>query len=296
MKRRQFLQTLRTFLPLAWAGSIPALLPTSAEADIQAQIEAAALAGGGVVNVPAGTVNIAAGLQLRPGVTLQLDRAATLRAVADVDVVRLANNSRLYGGLITTGSAPNFTHAAVLVDGADGFGYAYQTFNEIANVNLHSGTYTGVGLHLRASTPGAKITGLRVRGVTIDKFADGLRLEAIAPASGVAYVNGNLFDQLAFYDNVRHVALLGHSRSPNAVNGNVFTGALIQAGTHAERAVMCQGAYNQFLGWQCYDAGQIIGGVALEFSESSDANRYVGLCAPAYVSDLGQRNVLELSG
>lgn len=293
MSRRKFLQGFQVFLPLALGGRVA--LPTLAEADIQAQIDAAALAGGGVVSVPAGTVNIAAGLRLKPGVTLQLDRATTLRAVADVDVVRLANNSRLYGGLITTGSAGNFTHAAVLVDGVDGFGYAYQTFNEIANVNLHSGTYTGVGLHLKAATPGAKITGLRVRGVTVDKFADGLRLESIAPESGVAYVNGNMFDQLAFYDNVRHVALLGYSRSPNAVNGNIFTGALIQTGTHATRSVVCQGAYNQFLGWQCYDADNLIGGVALEFSESSAANRYVGLCDPALVSDLGQRNVWELS-
>lgn len=93
---------------------------------IQAAVDQAARQGGGVVHIPGGTYNIDAanaGIVMKSGVTLLMDKDTTLKAIPNADKsgciidVRNVNNVNIYGGKLIGDYGPGASHSGETMSG-----------------------------------------------------------------------------------------------------------------------------------------------------------------------------------
>ncbi len=165
-------------------------------AAIQAAIDAAAAGGGGLVRVPAGDWTVAATLDLKPGVTLQMGPGALLRPGANVDIVSLKPGAACVCRIDTSG-LPGWNRVAIDVDGAAhaaAVPYRLSTPTRL-EAELTGATGAGAGTAVKLHADGvatARVMGVEAR-VRVSGFAKGYWLRQTSTDLS-KFVNGNRLD------------------------------------------------------------------------------------------------------
>jgi hypothetical protein len=165
-------------------------------AAIQAAIDAAAAAGGGLVRVPAGDWAVAATLDLKPGVTLQMGPGAWLKPAANVDLVSLRPGAVCICRIDTAG-LPGWNRVAVDIDGdanAAAVPYRLHTPTRLeAELVGATGAAAGTAVKLHADgVASARVMGVEAR-VRVRGFAKGYWLRQTSTDLS-KFVNGNRLD------------------------------------------------------------------------------------------------------
>lgn len=265
-------------------ASFPAYFVADYGGDIQQAINAAAAgsAAGGLVVADSRVYELAAGLVVAAGVTLYLPQGCSLNPTGDIHVVTMRRNARLKGeGSIDLTLVANYTKAAVFLDGTDLHDVEDNT--TIEGIKIFNDDYKGTGIYLYSgNTANYRVQMVRVMNVVIAKMEYGLRLQAVQPATGESWVNGNAFTGVSL---IRCKYMIDLDGDPAAVgnnvrcNGNTFTGLQIQPDSSTVRVLTVHGHFNQFVGIYCWDLTLAAVTDLFVFSDQSGAN-YLATDAP----------------
>lgn len=247
---------------------------------IQTAIDAAKAAGRGEVYIPDGVYPVSGTIQCATGIDLVLSHGATLKAAADVDVVRIAKRGGIRGGNIDCSQVP-FTKSAILIDGNLKF-YLQPTI--ISDIQL-TGSGTGAGIHFESIQKPDGVAYPYVFGVIIDNFGvsnfeRGIWMEtAIVNGPDThASVNANTISNA--YINACDYAV--YMVGTGGIGGNVFSNITFQPVPTNIRALVCSGEQNMFSNffvWDWLSTGQ---DTAIELTGTRNiviTNRYI-----AYIS------------
>lgn len=247
---------------------------------IQDMIDDAAAMGQSRLVVPAGTYTVTETIQCAPGVSMDLS-GVTLNAGADVDIIRVANQSNINGGFINC-SLVVFTHAALVLDGVDRFDMTFPT--TIQNIrmlgNWQSDAETGTGILMKCTS--GFIQGVTFSNIGISYFRNGIHLQH---TDGSGWVNGNVFSNLIFMI-CRWAIHLDGDTSGNAINNVQY-----QPDNACQRALLCNGSSNLINNFMVWDWPT--DRPAIEFTETAMLNVLLtDLYQPQYFDDRGWGNKL----
>lgn len=272
-----------------YAYTVPAAAgdgTTDDAADIQAVLDTV-----GALGVPAEvwlTKNHGIGTKLTipVGVTLRCLGSAKLTAVADVTVVQPKSRTRFYGR-IDTGGVASYVGPALLLDGADMHSMNPDPTVVDAVIYGVSGTPTGTAIKLTADTHLERIAFAQIKA-TVFGYSKGVHILCTDPGSGnFNFINGNVFD-LTMYNCVDFVKIDRGGSAGSGVheaNGNKFNVEIQAQASGYNRAVLCEGKYNEF-NMMVWDWS----GTAIEFHTSLSQNNRLNIragIAPSQISGYG---------
>lgn len=256
--RRAFLRAA-SFFPLS-------LRPQPAYLDLAGELAAAGARGGGEVIVSSDTISIGKTLVVPAKVTLRIERSATLKAVANVDVVEVRIGGKLTGGGAIDARLPGYSKAAILVRGVpQGAGNDHTLIDDLIIRGTRSAGCSGILFH---ALPGMRITWVKTKNLDVLDAYYGVRILVDGTGPKRAWVNANQFE----VDVQRPVrAFVVETLGSRARSDGNWIRGQIQTNPGIERVVYCDGNYNRFdlFAWDWYGAGSE---TAVEFSPRSSYN------------------------
>lgn len=260
---------------------------------IQSAIDAASVSLNKEVTLENRDYQLTSGIVIKQGVKLKGSFNTRLIVNGNFKVLELQKDASLEGVYIAVDD-PNFTSSVIYLDGK----YKYYNIWErtvIRNCNIinWTGTNKGTALQLYSNGPEHSITFIDFEDIKISGFQIGIRLQAIKPASGKSWVNGNRFLNFSIEDCVNMVLLASGESVPNECSGNIFTNMQLQPSTKTTKLFTITGQYNRLDG-MAWDLNILPTNPLVEFLATSSYNTVQFRSIPASrTSDKGQFNIKE---
>lgn len=249
---------------------------------------------GGTVVLSEGSFNLASTITMAANVKLNLLRGASLLPQGDFNVVTMTPDASLEGGEINTSGVSGFSNAAIYFDGADKYGGAYNT--SIKDIKLQGTEGEGIGIHLYSNSGQTNNVSLvRFLDITINNFDIGLKLEAVLPSAGNAFVNGNHFIGIHIHHCTRQIEITAGGRaSTYYVAGNIFVDVSTQVISTTDYAIYCDGGNsNNFINIAPFDLANGTQYEMVFFSNTTYGNWYFGRGSKRYLIDKGRSNHIQ---
>jgi hypothetical protein len=215
-------------------------------------------------------------------------------------VIELEKDASLINPVITVDDT-NFSGTILYLDGKHKY---YNSWFKTRIVNPRfvnwSESHKGTGILLYSGGPGHEISFINFESAKIVGFNTGVKLQAVKPASGIAWVNANRFTNLTIEDCKTLIdidsALIGTAPTCEA-SGNLFTGCQLQLSTLTTTAIKCSSQVNVFEG-VTWDDPLVPASVKLfrftAQSADNDMSRMY-IYTSSRIEDLGTRNKTRFS-
>ncbi|MBR8645063.1 hypothetical protein KEH51_14700 [[Brevibacterium] frigoritolerans] len=185
--------------------------------------------------------------KVKPNVTLNLSKGATLLATRNTNVVQLRLNASIKGGKINTYYAEKFDSSVIYLDGKDHFSIKNHSsaITDIQIIRKHDGD--GIAVEFNSENDEDSISWVSASNLNISGFEKGIYLKTTQVSeSELAWVNGNTFDQVHISDCEYGIYLDGHTSIPYEVAGNSFTNVQIQISERTLFGIFVKGNRNYF--------------------------------------------------
>ncbi|UGO46330.1 polygalacturonase [Bacillus phage vB_BanH_Abinadi] len=145
--------------------------------------------------------------------------------------------------------APTFDSPVFYLDGKNKY---YNTWNKTAikdGVVLNwTGSHKGVGIRFYSGGTDHEISFVDTSNIKLVGLRKGIELEAKAPATGMAWVNANRFNNISIEDCVEMITIDSSETIPNECSGNIFSGLQLQPSTATTKVLKVSGQHNRFDG------------------------------------------------
>lgn len=255
------------------------------DAQINYLISEAANTGGEIV-LSEGSYNLTSTITMAQNVNLRLLGNATLIPQGDFNVVTMTKNSSIGGGKIDTSGVTGFSKAAIYLDGSQLF-HVTDNLCRVEGLSLKGGDM-GYAIHLFADGSNEWIAGVKISGLLINDFGDGIRIETQQPTSGFNFINGNHFHDIWINDCDYGIRILAENKV--SVQGNIFIATSIEADSNSVNALYCEGRGNIFSALWIWDWTQVESSspYAIEMASVSSMNRISGTFSSRHVKDYSQ--------
>ncbi|UGO49149.1 hydrolase [Bacillus phage vB_BanH_Emiliahah] len=167
---------------------------------------------------------------------------------SNVRVIELEQNASVTHPYIAI-QDPIFDSAVFYLDGKYKY---YNTWNRSAIKNgvivNWAGSYKGVGISCFAGGGGHEISFVNFFDIKISGLRRGIELKASKPATGMAWVNANRFNDISIDDCVEMIVIDSAETVPNECSGNMFTGLQLQPSAMTQLVLQVNGQQNRFEG------------------------------------------------
>ncbi|SDN07846.1 hypothetical protein SAMN04488137_3399 [Fictibacillus solisalsi] len=238
---------------------------------IQSLIDAASVNLNKVVTLENRDYLLTSGIIIKQGVKLVGGYNTRLVVQGNFRVFELQKDASLEGAYIAIDD-PNFNSYVIYLDGK----YKYYNIWErtiIRNCNIINWTGTNKGTAIQLYSNGTEygITFIDFENIRISGFQTGVRLQAVKPASGKSWVNGNRFINFSMEDCINMVTITSGESVPNECTGNIFSNMQIQPSTKTTKLFTISGQYNRLDG-MAWDLNIISTNPLVEFVAASSYN------------------------
>lgn len=216
-------------------------------------------------------------ITVKSGIELKFGYNTRFLIYGDFNVLELEKEASLTDPYIAIDDA-TFDSAVVYLDGKHKY-YNSWFKTKVKNLNVinWSGSNKGIGIYCYSGDTEHEISFVDFENPKLVGLDTGIKLEAVLPPSGNAWVNANRFHNAVIEDCVTMIDLIGDTTVPNETSGNIFDNLQIQLSTATQRALRISGQYNVFTG-MVWDDWTVSSGVKLfEFNSTSDKNDISGL-------------------
>jgi hypothetical protein len=228
----------------------------SVSAKIQAAIDYAAANAKKTVILADKDYYISSTVTVKVGVRLQGGFGSSVTIGADVRGFVIERNASLCDLKINVDIA-GYSKEVIYLDGIQKF---YNTWNRARLQNLillnWTGTVSGTAIQCYSGGVSHEVSFVNFDDIKIVSFSKGIHLKAVQPASDMAWVNANRFNNISLEDCIDMIVIEGSETIPYECSGNMFTNLQIQPTSNTLRIITVQGQYNRFDG-MCWDLQSI---------------------------------------
>lgn len=187
------------------------------------------------------------GIVIKKGVELEMDNNTKLTIDGNFRAIELQNDASLTDGFIMVANT-SFASEVIYLDGK----YKFTSWDRarvrgVTIVNA-ANTYKGTAVSLYAGGDGHYISYVKFSELKITGFATAIKLQAVKPVTGMAWVNANYFNNITLDANIKGIDLIGGQTVPNETSGNTFTDFQMQTESNTTALISVTGQDNVFHG------------------------------------------------
>lgn len=252
-------------------------------------ITEASAAGGGDLRFPNGNYLVGASIENAAKVNLILSDGASIRTTSNVDIVKIARNSRMEGGTIDATGAATFTKSAILLEGGEQFYFDSNEHVAIENIRIY-GPQTGNGIGLINTNAFDRVTACKFHNIMVGDFEYGLYMDS-TPAD--TYITANMFSNIFINRCAYHIYMDGET------DGNTFSNVHFQVRASSEGigCIRCikvlEGKHNLFTNCFLWDPQHTASRPLIEFMGTTEANKVDIYADHETLQDYGSRNLIH---
>lgn len=261
---------------------------------IQNAIEAASKSSTKTVQLEERDYSITETVLVKKNVELLFPYGSKFVIDANVPVLEVETNASITNPYVAINS-PEFDS---YVFGLDGKHRYYNTWNKTAITHgvvvNWAGSLKGTGIYLYAGGANHEISFVNIVDVKFAGLKRGIHLKADKPATGMAWVNANRFQDISLDDCVHMITIESGETVPNECSGNMFTGLQIQPSASTESILTVNGQQNRFEG-MLWDTALLAGThpvVTLTKQSSMNKLDFNGSLPKTRVQNAGINNII----
>ena len=190
-------------------------------------------------------------------------------------------------------NAKDFASAAIYLDGKHKYYNSWFRAGVINPIiNNWSGGYGGIGIYCYAGGEGHEVSFVNFENPQIIGMGTAIKLEAVKPKKGIAWVNANRFTNVSIDDCVNFIELTSAVTVPNECSGNQFTNMQLQPSGKTKRIFDVCGSHNKFDGmlWESLAHGRKRGGRRIE-EDRAETTRSTSVNCRRYVSPIAEKEI-----